>query len=246
MTRPALIGARSDAMAKVMADFLAGEALRVADQLVAEYEQTEKAATVGTIPLDWSELAKRVTPHLEKIYKDGVKAAAKDLDVDPFNRVNEAASRYARERSAEMVGKKWVDTGHGFELVDNPNASRVITDQTRDTLRRLTDDAFQKGMTPDELRQAILDATEFSPARAKLIADTELADAQSFGTLREWDESGVVEKKGWLLSGNHAVDDDCDTNADAGEIALNEKFPSGVMTAPAHPGCDCDVYAVTA
>lgn len=68
--------------------------------------------------------------------------------------------------------------------------------------------------------------------------------AQQAGSLAEWQESGVVTGKEALLSNDHDYEDECDDNADAGVIALDEAFPSGDDTAPFHVHCECDVAAV--
>lgn len=181
---------------------------------------------------------------LEAIYRDGGKASAKDLGLNPFDKLNEAAREFARARAAELVGKKWVDTGTGFELVDNPDARWTITEPTRERLNQLVTRAFNEGMDPEDLRQSILESGEFTPARAKAIADTELATAQEYGSLRTWAESGVVQKKGWMISGDHVQPDECDDNEAAGEIPIEQAFPSGHMAPPAHVHCWCSTYAV--
>jgi hypothetical protein len=129
------------------------------------------------------------------------------------------------------------------DLVENPNARWAITDTTRQRLRDLETKAFDEGWTPDDLATAVNELID-DPFRAELIADTDLARAQQEGSMAEWRESGVVEAKTWLLSNDHPFEDDCDDNADAGEIPIDEDFPSGDEAPPAHPRCHCDVAAV--
>jgi hypothetical protein len=129
------------------------------------------------------------------------------------------------------------------DLVENPNARWAITDTTRQRLRDLETKAFDEGWTPDDLATAVNELID-DPFRAELIADTDLARAQQEGSMAEWVESGVVDGKVWLLSNDHDFADDCDDNADAGEIPVDEDFPSGDATSPAHPRCTCDVAAV--
>ena len=61
--------------------------------------------------------------------------------------------------------------------------------------------------------------------------------------LRSWIQSGLVEKKIWLLPASGACPV-CQANADAGAIPVRDKFPSGHLTWPAHKGCRCDVSPV--
>jgi hypothetical protein len=51
-----------------------------------------------------------------------------------------------------------------------------------------------------------------------------------------------VEKKVWLLADDPC--DECQGNADDGEIPLDDDFSSGDDAAPAHPRCLCDTAPV--
>ena len=142
-------------------------------------------------------------------------------------------------RGAELVGMKYVDG----ELVENPNAEWVITDTTRRQLRDLEARALEEGWSPDEFATRIEELIDDAD-RAERIAETELSMAQQAGSMEEWRESGVVAGKIWLLSQDHPEPDECDDNADAGEIPVDEDFPSGDDTAPAHVSCFCDCAPV--
>jgi hypothetical protein len=174
------------------------------------------------------------------VYRRGAKRSLTDLDAGPFDQLNELAADYARERAAELVGMKWKDG----ELVPNPKAKWAITETTRENIRAAVHRAVDDGMQPDQLRQEIEDLADFSRERATVVADTELAKAQTEGALTGWKQSGVVKGKKWILASEHGGPDECDENAAAGEIAVDEAFPSGDFTAPAHPRCWCDVVAI--
>ena len=75
--------------------------------------------------------------------------------------------------------------------------------------------------------------------RAELIARTESAIADVAGNMISYRESGVVEKKGWLVGEDSC--DECQANADEGDIDLDEAFSDGSDCAPAHPRCTCDI-----
>ena len=80
---------------------------------------------------------------------------------------------------------------------------------------------------------------------ADTVATTEIASAQENGTLIGWRQRQVVRAKRWVLGSEHKATDACDQNAAAGEIPIDQPFPSGVNTPPAHAGCSCSLSAVT-
>ncbi len=242
-------------LVKFFTEFLAKEAKRIEKVIVAAYRrETGLKADDSTVrkimddlKLDsWVETRDTTEEALQGVFSDGNQHGLVEVGVDSssalFDVVDENAVDYAQQRSAELVGKKFTDAG---DLIDNPNARWAITESTREKIRALVEQAVTDGMTPDELSQAIVDDFAFSASRAELIADTELAMANVAGNLEGWRQSGVVEKKGWLLSNDHDHDDECDDNAEQGEIDLDDVFESGDDGPPAHPRCECDVYAVT-
>ena len=77
-----------------------------------------------------------------------------------------------------------------------------------------------------------------------MIAQTETSFADNLGNLNAWKKSGVVSKKRWLLSNDHDHDDDCDRNAKAGDIGLDDNFPTGDPCPPQHPRCTCGLRPV--
>lgn len=88
-----------------------------------------------------------------------------------------------------------------------------------------------------------------SPERAFVIANTESRRALAGGSVLQYKESGVIEKKEWLASA-----DACPLCLDLNgtQVGLDEPFlvlarggPYAViMHAPAHPSCFCDVIPV--
>lgn len=87
---------------------------------------------VNALIIDWSELPELVEPYLAAVSVAGGKLALDQISEDSFQRWGEGmrrlAEQYARDRAAEMVGKKWVDG----KLIDNPNAYWRIDESTRD------------------------------------------------------------------------------------------------------------------
>ncbi len=85
----------------------------------------------------------------------------------------------------------------------------------------------------------------FSEERATLIADTEVAMANGQGALagyREAQAAGVKLKKIWVTDDDPC--DECQENADAGAIDVDDEFPSGDDAEIAHPGCRCHTESV--
>jgi len=148
---------------------------------------------------------------------------------------NEKAVDYADSRSADLVGMKLIDG----KWVENPNPVYSISEATREGLRGLTRTAVEEGMGAAELKQAILDSYFFSTKRAETIARTELAFAHVQGNVAIWKEWGNVGGKESILADTHPAPDECDENADAGVIPLDDIFPSGDLAPPFHPNCLC-------
>lgn len=143
------------------------------------------------------------------------------------NQINRRAVTFSYERSAELV--------------------TMIDESTRTALRN----TISQGLSNNIGRQAIIDEiasadyAEFSPARARLIADYEIANANGEGSLlglKAAEDEGVKLKKEWY------PDDEacpiCQANADQGPIPLDEEFESGDDHSPAHPNCECSTLGV--
>ena len=174
----------------------------------------------------------------EAVAKIGV-----DLPEDLVNQVNDAAVAIARDRAAELVGMKVLDDG---SIVDNPDAEWAITDSTRDMIRDAIADGLADNIGRDEIIANISNLTGFSDDRAELIAETEIARANSQASLEGYRgaaQAGVTVKKEWLIASDN-VCDDCTDNADAGPIDLDEDFPSGDDAPPQHPNCRCSLSPV--
>lgn len=244
-TRPAVTKATRK-LARKLAPLLKAQGKHIAQQVVHNLGDLLKAAAddgrVNTAldNLDFSTWAVMIDPTEEALGAIGADASKKALatvginDTGITDQVHQDALDYAEVRAAELVGK----TYDGDLLIDNPNAEWSITESTRDMLRSTVTQAVQEGWSSDRLAAAIEDGDAFSADRAATIARTELAFANSRGAMEGYRASGVVEKKVWLL-GEEACDE-CQGNADAGEIPLDDAFPSGDDAPPAHPRCVCD------
>lgn len=177
---------------------------------------------------------------LEPIALDGGLAGLVSIGMqeesDIVNVVSEAAVKYARERAAEMVGKRWVDG----VLVDNPNAEWRIDEPTRDGIRDIIAQGLEDNIGRDEIADLIGDSYWFSEERSQLIADTEVTMANQEGVLdsgKAAKAAGVDIVKEWYPDEDPCPE--CQENADQGSIEVDEEFSSGDETAPAHPRCEC-------
>lgn len=78
---------------------------------------------------------------------------------------------------------------------------------------------------------------DISSSRADMLARTEAANSMGMANHATALENGA-ETKRWVAAGG-AHDDMCADNEDAGEIPIDDAFPSGDMYEPAHPNCEC-------
>lgn len=224
-------------VAKTKEDEIADAVKRIIDDL--NFEGYEAFADIAA-----SEFEKLMRDSVEQAAKQLVSSVATgindgSLSVDALKQANEQAIAWAKDRAAEMVGKKWIDG----ELVDNPNAEYAITDGTRDMLQRFVTDALESGDSNEDLADGIKAVYAFSDDRAEMIARTETARADVEGALETYRATGLVEQKEWL-----AAPDCCDEcqAMDGDVVPLDGLFGSdgGVAGPPLHPNCRCDVLPV--
>ena len=168
---------------------------------------------------------------IEKAFKLG-----KVKNAEAFEKVVLEAQKYALDRSTSLIGKKWVNG----KLVDNPNASLVITDTTRKEVKSLVEKAVQDGWSNDELALKLQDAGIFGKKRAETVARTETSTLENDLSINSYNEIGV-KKKGWVTAKDGNVCDECLKNENQGFIGLNEKFSNGLIAPPSHPNCRCAI-----
>lgn len=157
------------------------------------------------------------------------------------NQIYQASLDFAKQRAAEMVGRKWVNG----ELVDNPDAKWVITDSTRDELETIFEQLYSGQLKRSDLIQAIRDAGAFSKVRAAMIARTEASLANNAGALAGYLASrdlGLKIRKTWVP--DNIACPICLANGDQGAIELDDNFLSGNIAPPAHPNCRCNLAPV--
>lgn len=180
-------------------------------------------------------LENEAEPILHRITRDGVNRALLQIglsDEGMTSTMSERAHEYAQERAAELVGKHVLPDGR---VVNNPRAEWRIDEATREMLRADVTRAIEEGMSTSQLQNLIEENYAFSEARASMISRTEIAFADVEGNMIAYTHSGVVEGKEWIVASNHPDQDECDDNAAAGVIAIDDTFPSGDSAPPSHP-----------
>lgn len=158
--------------------------------------------------------------------------AGEDHD-DIFDQINERVAAWADDRAAELVSQ--------------------VDETTRDAIRDAVADGLADGLTAEEIADRIEGLSDagglsaFSDGRAALIANTEIANANSQGALagyREAQASGVSVLKEWLIADEN-VCDDCKDAADEGPVDLEYVFEAVDTDAPpGHPWCRCAISPV--
>ena len=93
---------------------------------------------------------------------------------------------------------------------------------------------LEQGLTPKETSKMI-DTIIDDPQQALIIAQTETSRAMSVAS-RDAYEKANIEQVEWLVAEGC---DECQENADASPIGIDEEFPSGDTEPPAHPNCMC-------
>lgn len=216
-------------------------ASQIADKLdLTKSESQDKADELAAaLVLDWQGLAEDVEPFLAAVAVAAGQLALEQLAEDAYERFGEGmrvrAADYARDRSAEMVGRRWVD---GI-LVDNPNAFWRIDESTRSMLRGYIRDAIDDGDSVQDLATRIENSFAFSSERAIVVARTEIAKADSEGAIAGWKATGAVKRKSWLTTGDDKVSDPCRANEAQGVVDLDWDYGQGVLAPPQHPNCRC-------
>jgi SPP1 gp7 family putative phage head morphogenesis protein len=118
-------------------------------------------------------------------------------------------------------------------LKDTAKRITGIDDTTRDLIRAITG---QTELSTAEKRARLMDLMGTTPARAEMIARTETASAVEGGNHIAWKESGVVDRKEWLLG-----PEPCELCEPLGGkvVGLDDEFSEGIAHPPLHPNCTC-------
>jgi hypothetical protein len=147
---------------------------------------------------------------------------------DFFHKIHERAVTWSEDNVGELISG--------------------IDETTRDAIRTEITDGLAAGKTRDEIAAGLEENWAFDEKRALLIANTEIADANSQGGLAgakaARDDLGIESYKEWLLGPNPC--EICEGNNDDGPIPLDDDFSSGDDAPTAHPYCECALTYVAA
>lgn len=189
----------------------------------------------------WEEFQDLFGDQLALASKKGVLDAYAQIDIDnpdALELANDEAIAYAKDRAAELVGKKVDENG---DVVDNPDSAYSIEDSTREMIRSDVVQAMEQGLSNDDLAAMLEENYAFSETRAETIARTETALADCRGNLVLYTKSGLVDSKQWITGAGCC--EDCQ-EVDGETVALDGMFSIGVDAPPAHPNCRCDFIPV--
>lgn len=102
--------------------------------------------------------------------------------------------------------------------------SRTINDETQKQIRATLNEGLNAGETPQQLQARVSKVFGASSTRrAWLIAQTESANAQNYGDVEAWKQTGVVEAKEWFSAGDGVVCGFCQ-EMDGRVLPLRETF----------------------
>lgn len=219
--------------------------------LVLEYYEEPKeeraAAVAGGEPpdekldkvLDWKVLVGELEPHLEQAFAEGATLAEQNIPGEDlsFGLLDEAATQYAEDRAAEMVGMRRLEDG---SLVKNPNAEWAISKTVRQRIHDTVAKAVEEGWTGKQLA-AELESPDIWRARADAIARTEVAIAVNQGAAETYRAAGVDEVD--ILDGPGCLEDGHDdaqrgVNGERWTVEKFQTYPVG------HPHCRRDAAPV--
>ena len=202
----------------------------------------QQSLIASLLKTGWEVLPSQIAPILNAEGQDAgvevIASAGLIIDQDQWNAVEDEVAELALDRAGELVGMKWDKDDEKW--IENPNAEWRIDEDVRDELAKLVSYAEEEGWSNADLRGAIVESNLFSEDRADLIARTELKYIDGMGAAAIAERTGATQKK-WMLSSMHDDEDECDANAEADWISIDNDFPNGEDTVPAHPRCRCVV-----
>ena len=128
---------------------------------------------------------------------------------------------------------KDADGGLADLLAQRDITIKGIQGTTLDRLGNTIADSIANGDSVQATQKLVQDYVS-DPTRSFLIADTEQARAMSAASLDTYQQNGV-EQLEWIAEDDCC--DDCQANADASPIGIDDDWPSSDV--PVHPRCRC-------
>ncbi|MEU6340298.1 phage portal protein [Streptomyces sp. NPDC046977] len=206
---------------------------------------TEEAAQnwLDNQPID---LPGAITPTMQGVYRDGyvIGSASAQATVDsrPADWSNWRPGDVDAGRL--LMGRNADGGGLSAFLTDSNITIRSVAATRMNELGRALAAGAARGDSTDTIARDITGILS-DPARAEMIAITELNRAISAASLGTYRVNGI-EYVEWITAVDERVCPLCFTNTEAGARRLETQFPSGVYMPPAHPFCRCALSPVTA
>ena len=181
---------------------------------------------------------------LSRIYADGyvlgekvAKARLLGLTVNKAPTVNVGSVDWANWIPGSASAAALVKPEGGLQELLRTRKVSITDDIVRTKLDRIGTSlasSLERGLGARETSIGI-NAIINDPQHAMTIARTEMARSMSVAT-RDVYENSNVQQVEWLVAEGC---EDCQENADASPIGIDDTFPSGDSEPPAHPNCMC-------
>jgi len=148
-----------------------------------------------------------------------------DIDWQTWTPGNQAAAALIKPKGAlqGLLDRRGI-------VIDGISQTKI------DRIGTVLGDALASGITPSKV-SIMVDQVINDPQQALTIAQTEMSRAVSVASRNLYEDSGVTQVE-WLVAEGC---DDCQENADASPIGIDETFPTGDTEPPAHPNCMCSL-----
>lgn len=220
------------------------------DAIVKAWDEShpDKNSMTNSMARDWvlahaRPVKKPLEVALSRLYADGytlgdkiaksrlLAMVVKSVDVAP---IDWSIWTPGMESAAALVNP----TGGLTELL-RTRKIQITDDILRTKLDRIgtvLGDSLQRGLSATETAKNINTVIN-DPQHALVIARTEMARSMSVAS-RDTYEKNNVEQVEWLVAEGC---EDCQENADASPIGIDETFPTGDSEPPAHPNCMCAI-----
>ncbi len=180
-------------------------------------------------------------------YSDTLQAVAADGSRETVAQIvkdDPTVSETSKEAMEAIFGGKDPDAiawakDHAVEMLTSDGGGGELVESTRNMIRQTITTALQNDTSHTELADVLSNAYAFTPARAQLIATTEIGNAQGNGGLVGAKSVGMKAKR-WLESNDENECPLCHANAEQGWIDIDKPFVSGALAPLQHPRCQCD------
>jgi len=185
-------------------------------------------------------------------------ANLRDVLVDWLRRVAEFGVSAERGRiEKDVLGVKGINeliSGVAWDLANDAAAEWAIwygtqlageiAKRTSPRIQSLVADWIRNSESLAVLIDRIQDNYLFSFRRAQTIAVTEVTRAYARGNQETWRAAGIIQRQRWQTANDEAVCPICGPLHNQ-VVGVNESWPGGIDSPPAHPNCRCFVTGVT-